>query len=666
MHLERICRFVSLPAKLKLMWERIALSRLTRAYFIFSVIHCVIQVTLQINAFTINATAASFLSSVLTQGNASIHAFPVFGNDGELRLCDHIPSSLSADSCTVIWDGTPRSDNWLGSGSNSSTVTPALASAPDSTPTSSSYAPSSPVVAIPTPLVQAAHTTFSRTTVTITVLSPSVLPSAPATNTRQISSEESENLSEYLDGSYHDGNYYGKALVKQKKRHSAGSVKALEDENGQVEVILTGILWDNTAAVLDSECLWALTYPVSILRNTKREDIVFIAFQFWVLGMSTVALLNESIPHILASLLTHMLATAWAAFQIRHTSDFRTQFIRLTTDGACKPLNMLPTYWKERGDAEIPSLALNAIALLISAFLTWRLVKLFGWQTFKRVGASLTINRVYKIVLTLSITIQLSLFFMIVTVALWIDQLFNGEIAQLATLAWLYKVMFTVTLVLLVPWLMTGWFAARREFRIPMMIFLVLSIAYLAGWAVMFLSDSFRWTFVQWRFFSLMAIASVLLTLAAFVLGVFCRINFGKGLSRYLNAQQPVPGDDFVRSYSGAVADSEKVDLPSRETPIPTFSVTFGPGPEVPPPSQMRFAPRVGPRFYNPAAPPFESQGRQSILNLVPDHTRNVSNVSYQTAGTVDSNGTRSARTYSQSSANGSLLEINSQRWVIE
>jgi hypothetical protein len=34
------------------------------------------------------------------------------------------------------------------------------------------------------------------------------------------------------------------------------------------------------------------------LRNTKREDIAFIAFQLWVLGMSLVALLNESIPHM--------------------------------------------------------------------------------------------------------------------------------------------------------------------------------------------------------------------------------------------------------------------------------------------------------------------------------------------------------------------------------
>lgn len=160
-----------------------------------------------------------------------------------------------------------------------------------------------------------------------------------------------------------------------------------------------------------------------------------------------------------------MLATAWAGFQIAHTRDFHSDFARLTTNGACKPINLLPQYWLERSRAEYPLLVLNVVALLISAFLTWRLVKvssissllalapvfirvqLFGWQTFKRVGASMTINRVYKLVLVLSINLQLALFFMVATIGLWIDQLWNGQIAHLARLAHIYKPIFIVVLI---------------------------------------------------------------------------------------------------------------------------------------------------------------------------------------------------------------------------
>ena len=60
--------------------------------------------------------------------------------------------------------------------------------------------------------------------------------------------------------------------------------------------------------------------------------------------------------------------------------------------------------------------------------------------------------------------------------------------------------------------------------------FLVLSVVYMVSWATMFLSHTFRWTFINWRFYTVMASASILLTVVALVLGILCRVNFGKGL----------------------------------------------------------------------------------------------------------------------------------------
>lgn len=120
------------------------------------------------------------------------------------------------------------------------------------------------------------------------------------------------------------------------------------------------------------------------LDQTKREDVAFIAFQIWVLGMSAVALLNESIPHILASLLTHIMATAWASFQISNTASFRADFNRVITFGACSGApNLLPHYWEDRAKAELPILALNVVALVISSLLTWNLIKVFLISTLR-------------------------------------------------------------------------------------------------------------------------------------------------------------------------------------------------------------------------------------------------------------------------------------------
>ena len=89
------------------------------------------------------------------------------------------------------------------------------------------------------------------------------------------------------------------------------------------------------------------------MENTEREDIVFVAFQFWVFGMSLVALLNESIPHIIAALLTHVLATGWSGFQLAGTKAFKASFVTLTANGACKGASLFPEYWRDRGIVEV-------------------------------------------------------------------------------------------------------------------------------------------------------------------------------------------------------------------------------------------------------------------------------------------------------------------------
>lgn len=48
-------------------------------------------------------------------------------------------------------------------------------------------------------------------------------------------------------------------------------------------------------------------------------------------------------------------------------------------------------------------------------------------------------NRIYKLVLTLSITLQLGFFFMGAAVGLWLDNLFNGIAKDVAAFVVLYK-----------------------------------------------------------------------------------------------------------------------------------------------------------------------------------------------------------------------------------
>lgn len=159
----------------------------------------------------------------------------------------------------------------------------------------------------------------------------------------------------------------------------------------------------------------------------------------------------------MATFLTHLLATCWSGFQLASTNSFHSDFSKTITHGACG-VNLLPVYWTSRAKFEIPTVAMNALALVISSILSWKLMKAsdrcctwaynlqlteyyqsFGWQTFKRIGASLTMSRAYRSILIFSIVIQLSVFFVVVTVALWVDQIWHGDIASLTSRATAFK-----------------------------------------------------------------------------------------------------------------------------------------------------------------------------------------------------------------------------------
>ncbi|OAX44903.1 hypothetical protein K503DRAFT_807793 [Rhizopogon vinicolor AM-OR11-026] len=650
MRIKQLWSIIPIPSKIRLLWDRITLSRTTTIYFIFSVLHCTLQIVFQVQAYRINVGAADFLASITEQGGAiDSDAFYVLGSD--LRLCDNLPTDFSTSSCQVVWNGTTFDDNSMG-------ATNAVNS--NLTTTSYSSGPSSSLIST-RPVSSGSTMSTSSTTsdhITTSGLSTSASPttsaaSSPKTSMSPMSSTHT-TTSPAVSSTYADMQRRETVFEMPNKRSIVGNIQTVE-VNGTVQVTVNGFGWNGQAVVLDRQCLWALNYPVQVLQQTEREDSTFIAFQIWLLGMSIVAILNESVPHTIASLLTHMLATGWAGYQIFNTHQFRDDFARSITYGACNPINLLPSYWQTRVAAEIASLVLNVVALLFSAFLSWRLAKLFGWQTFKRVGASITISRVYKLVLVLSIVIQLSLFFMVIAISLWLDQLCNGNIGRLETSP-VYKPLLTVILILLLPWLTTGWYGVRQELEIPTLVFLALSAGYLAGWTAMFDSTPFRWTFMTWTFFAVMTSTSVFLALIAFILGIVCRINFGKGLVRCLNAEEPIP-DDFVPVNYGD--DPEKIPFPSDGRPVPTFSVAFGQGQEVLPPSQM-FTPRgMWQTFTNDGSAVGAVQVPQAALGEQPSYR------SYNTVERHQSNSSILSST-STSSRGSDSLAGHSRRWVIE
>lgn len=92
--------------------------------------------------------------------------------------------------------------------------------------------------------------------------------------------------------------------------------------------------------------------------------------------MSTIAVFTQSIPHIGSAFIVHIIALGWSSVQLYDTTYFKQEYTRLITgpEGACDGIDLISTYFQNRFTYQIGIEVINFVSLLMSAYLTWRLV----------------------------------------------------------------------------------------------------------------------------------------------------------------------------------------------------------------------------------------------------------------------------------------------------
>lgn len=78
---------------------------------------------------------------------------------------------------------------------------------------------------------------------------------------------------------------------------------------------------------------------------------------------------------------------------------------------------------------------------------------MYGWITFKKMGASRTIARAYKCALALSICIQLEIFLYIASVGCILDQITKNLLGARPSHRTVFLIGYTISTILVVPWL---------------------------------------------------------------------------------------------------------------------------------------------------------------------------------------------------------------------
>lgn len=124
-----------------------------------------------------------------------------------------------------------------------------------------------------------------------------------------------------------------------------------------------------------------------------------------------------------------------------------------------------------------------------------------------------------------------------------------------------------------------------------------------------------------------------------------------------VHPQEPLPGDDFEpANLPYEKFDEEKIDFPSYDTPIPTFSAAYGDDLVAPQPAHLPLGSRVlGPRFFNQSTSPVQLP----TLSAIPPRTKG--HLARQGSGSSQKS---DMSAWSDSSEGGQSMR--GKRWVIE
>lgn len=319
--------------------------------------------------------------------------------------------------------------------------------------------------------------------------------------------------------------------------------------NGTVDVSFDN--WE-TSRNLDEKCVRVLVYANEVLNTSKRENLVFVFLQVWLLVLSYIAVIYDSVPYMLAMIVSRILATAWSAFEIWQTLNIERQFGQLLfgQDSPCN-INIYPAYFSTRIGYEIFYLCLNTTALVFTSYFGLRLAQSYRVDTFSGLSPPRQIVRIYKFSTVAQACLHLSLFVSLATMGLWIDQMVSG-IGMTAALSSPIPVLITLfasMIVLFLPWTAMGWYALRHEKKRMMTAFLCITLALTSSLVATFCIPTCRWTLVHWSFLASLTVSSIVLLISIFVFGIFCRMNFGEGLLQYLFFEGKTDSTDHWRNF---------------------------------------------------------------------------------------------------------------------
>ncbi|OZJ04433.1 hypothetical protein BZG36_02902 [Bifiguratus adelaidae] len=283
------------------------------------------------------------------------------------------------------------------------------------------------------------------------------------------------------------------------------------------------------------------------------EDILFMCFQAFQMWFTFDAVYRQNTMQIFSSSMINFLCGGFGVIQILESSKWLQRVDDIITGFTLTPLT---AYWQVKY-IEICLTAVIGLFACVLMFLAIRLWQQFGWNIYKRIGANLEMQGVYKRYQLFLMLLKLNVFFefgvSIFYLAAVTSRYNHWGLQSYNEAFWVFHAVITA---LLVPAFFMAWNGVRSERHALVYAYVAFSLLVLADLIVILKQSVSTDADDNWAFWLVIVSAGILLTAACIIHVLLVRANFGRGLPDQLSKEH-VHNDSRLSNLDSTI-DSRK------------------------------------------------------------------------------------------------------------
>ncbi|KAG9286230.1 hypothetical protein G9A89_014216 [Geosiphon pyriformis] len=341
-------------------------------------------------------------------------------------------------------------------------------------------------------------------------------------------------------------------MVRSPKKLFDKTIKRISESKWTKLFILTSILQavlvitfegrvyahnNSERQILETMGLCKPESSITRLSNIMRENLVFMGFQAFQFLFCVNAIYNQNTIQMITIAVINYSCALFGIGQIFETVKWRRSLDEELVKLGCSPIKESQRSGKiESTKAAITSFELPLVAILLIfgtalGFLAFKLYQQFGWNIYKRIGADLRMQSVYRTMLIFVMLLKLDIFFMLAFSILALVVL-DKESAKLPRGPYYFHLGLTSLIVILQA---LAYISLRKEWLSGMIIFISFCIISIVDYIILLkysIASNVQDTWFFWIFF---IILSCIITGLTGIWASLVTRNFGHGLKVFLD-----------------------------------------------------------------------------------------------------------------------------------